>query len=125
MGARPGGNRIRILEMTYGIDQIFAYYQILCGQSPEVRLEKEKPSAIVTPFPRRQGILHTFHGLDRLQKLPTYCYHEIRGREGQKVGLAKDGYKAPLYIELTAATRDEVRRDVDRIALWDDLIVVQ
>ena len=44
---------------------------------------------------------------------------------GQKVGLAKNGFKAPLYIELTAPTRDEVRRDVDRIASWNDLIVVQ
>jgi hypothetical protein len=44
---------------------------------------------------------------------------------GQKVGLAKDGFKAPLYIELTAPTRDEVRRDVDQIASWNDLIVVQ
>jgi biotin carboxylase len=125
IGARPGGNRIRILEMTYGIDQIFAYYQILCGQSPEIWRDKEKPSGIVTPFPRRQGILRSFNGLDRLQKLPSYCYHEVRGQVGQKVGLAKDGYKAPLYIELTAPTRDEVRRDVDRIASWDDLIVVQ
>jgi glutathione synthase/RimK-type ligase-like ATP-grasp enzyme len=125
IGARPGGNRIRILEMTYGIDQIFAYYQILCGGSPEMRREKEQPSAIVTPFPRCQGILSSFHGLDRLEKLPTYCYHEVRGRVGQKVGLAKDGFKAPLYIELTAPTRDGVRRDVDRIASWNDLIVVQ
>jgi biotin carboxylase len=125
MGARPGGNRIRILEMTYGIDQIFAYYQILCGQTLEIRLEKEKPSGIVTPFPRRQGILHSYGGLERLQKLPSYCYHEVRGQVGQKIGLAKDGYKAPLYIELTAPTRDEVCRDVDRIASWDDLIVVQ
>ena len=125
IGARPGGNRIRILEMTYGIDQIFAYYQILCGGSPEMRREKEQPSAIVTPFPRGQGILSSFHGLDRLEKLPTYCYHEVRGRVGQKVGLAKNGFKAPLYIELTAPTRDGVRRDVDRIASWNDLIVVQ
>jgi hypothetical protein len=125
IGARPGGNRIRILEMTYGIDQIFAYYQILCGQNPELRLKKEKPSAIVTPFPRRQGILQAFRDLDRLQKLPTYLYHEVRGRLGRAVGLAKDGYKAPLYIELTAPTREDVRRDVDTIASWDDLMVVQ
>ncbi len=125
IGARPGGNRIRILEMTYGIDELFAYYQILCGQSPQVRTEKEKPSAIVTPFPSRQGILHSLHGLDRLAKLPTCCYHEVRGRIGQTVGLAKEGYKAPLYIELAADTRKEIRRDVERIAAWDDLIVVQ
>jgi len=125
IGARPGGNRIRILEMTYGIDQIFAYYQILCAQSPAVQPEKEQPSAIVTPFPRHQGVLQSFRDLDRLQKLPTYLYHEVRGRVGQTVGLAKDGYKAPLYIELTAPTRDEVRRDVDQIASWADLMVVQ
>jgi biotin carboxylase len=125
IGARPGGNRIRILEMTYGIDQIFAYYQILRGQSPEMRREREKPAGIVTPFPRHEGILRSFGGLDRLQRLPTYLYHEDRGKVGQKVGLAKDGYKAPLYIELTAPTRDEVRRDVDEIASWEDLIVVQ
>jgi hypothetical protein len=111
--------------MTYGIDQIFAYYQILCGQSPAVRAEKQKPSAIVTPFPRRQGILRSFHDLDRVRELPSYCYHEVRGQLGQTVGLAKDGYKAPLYIELTASTREDVRRDVDTIASWDDLIVVQ
>jgi hypothetical protein len=125
IGARPGGNRIRILEMTYGIDQIFAYYQILCGQSPVVQARKEQPSAIVTPFPRHQGVFHGFRDLDRLQKLPSYLYHEVRGRVGQAVGLAKDGYKAPLYIELTASTREDVRRDVDAIASWDDLVVVQ
>jgi hypothetical protein len=124
IGARPGGNRIRILEMTYGIDQIFAYYQILCGQSPTARAVQEQPSAIVTPFPRRQGMLHSFHDLDRLRELPSYCYHEVRGRVGQTAGLSKDGFKAPLYIELTARTREEVRRDVDRIASWDDLIRV-
>jgi hypothetical protein len=125
IGARPGGNRIRILEMTYGIDQIFAYYQILCGQSPNARSQKKTPSAIVTPFPRRQGILGGFRDLDRLRKLPTYLYHEARGRIGQRAGLAKDGCKAPLYIELTAPAREDVCRDVGMIASWDDLILVQ
>ena len=124
IGARPGGNRIRILEMTYGVDQIFAYYQILCGQSPQVVPLKEQPSAIVTPFPRRHGTLRAFAGLDRLQQLPTYCYHEVRGQVGQTVGLAKEGFKAPLYVELTAPSRDQVSRDVDRIALWGDLMEV-
>ena len=116
IGARPGGNRIRILDMTYGIDQLFAYYEILCGRSPAVQPRKEQPSAIVTPFPRGQGVLHSFRDLDRLQRLPTYLYHEVRGRVGQTVGLAKDGFKAPLYVELTAphAGRGPPRRGPDR-----------
>jgi biotin carboxylase len=125
IGARPGGNRIRLLEMTYGIDQIFAYYQLLCGQTPEAKSQREKPSAIVTPFPKRQGKLESFHDLERLQRLPTYLYHEVRGKPGQVVGLAKDGYKAPLYVELTALSREQLRQDVERIAAWDDLVQVR
>ncbi len=125
IAARPGGNRGRILAMTFGIDQVYAYYQILCGENPAVRPRKEQPSAIVTPFPRRQGVLRSYRGLERIQNLPTYCYHEVRGRASQNVGLAKDGFKAPLYVELTAETWDEVRRDVDCIASWTDLIIVE
>jgi hypothetical protein len=125
IGARPGGNRIRILEMTYGIDQIFAYYQILCGQSPQAQPQREQPSAIVTPFPKSQGVLESFQDLERLRHLPTYLYHEVRGKPGQTVGLAKNGYKAPLYIELTAPSREQLRQDVERIAAWDDLMVVR
>jgi biotin carboxylase len=125
IGARPGGNRIRLLEMACGMDLLFAYYQILRGETPDLRAEKEQPSAIVTPFPRRQGTLRAFRDVDRIQNLPTYLYHEVRGHVGQTVGLAKDGFKAPVYIELTGATLDEVRRDVDRIASWDDLMVVE
>ncbi|PWU06317.1 MAG: hypothetical protein C5B47_07670 [Verrucomicrobia bacterium] len=124
IGARPGGNRTRILAMTYGIDQAYACYQILCGETPVARPQKEQPSAIVTPFPRQQGTLRSFCNLDRIRSLPTFLYHEVRGRVGQTVGLSKDGYKAPLYIELTGDTWDEVRRDVDCIASWTDLIVV-
>jgi hypothetical protein len=125
IAARPGGNRSRILMMTYGIDQVYAYYQILSGDSPAMRPQKEQPSAILTPFPRQQGVLRSFRALERIQNLPTYHYHEVRGRVGQNVGLAKDGYKAPLYIELTGGTWDEVRRDVDRIASWTDLMLIE
>ena len=124
IGARPGGNRIRLLDLTYGLDQIFAYYEILRGQSPELRLANHQPSAIVTPFPRRRGVLRAVGSLDRLARLPSYKYHEVRGRRGQSAGLAKDGFKAPLYIELTHADRAVIQRDVERIASWGDVVEV-
>jgi len=124
IAARPGGNRARILELAGGIDLLHAFYQILRGQRPELRQETHLSAAIITPFARRGGNLRTIRHLERITRLPTYLYHEVRAQPGQTVGLAKDGCRAPLYIELQAAAAADVRRDVDEIASWTDLYEV-
>lgn len=125
IGARPGGNRPRILEMAYGMDMLYAYYQILCGQVPDLRRERGDAAAIVTPFPAKNGTLRAIRHLDELLSLPGYLYHEVRAQPGQAVGLSKGGYRAPLYVELLSTDIDDVRRGVDQIALWSDLYEVE
>jgi biotin carboxylase len=125
VGARPGGNRIRILDLAFGIDYLFAYVQILTGQVPELRRSRLQPTALVTPYARAKGTLVAIRNPDRLEKLPGYAYHQIRIQPGQPVGLARDGYKAPLYIELQAPRLDDLRKAVAEIASWDDLFEVR
>jgi hypothetical protein len=125
IGARPGGNRPRILDMAYGMNVLYAYYQVLCGRAPDLRKHKGMAAAIITPFPRRDGILRAIGHLDRISSLPGYHYHEIRTELGQAVGLSKSGYRAPLYIELLAASADDVRRGVEEVASWTDLYAVE
>jgi biotin carboxylase len=125
IAARPGGNRPRILELAYGLDEIHAYCQILCGQRPDLRQERQEAAAVVTPFASRNGTLRAIRYLDRLPRLPGYLYHDVRIQPGQPVGLSKSGYRAPLYIELQSADADTVRRSVDEIASWSDLYEVQ
>ncbi|MCX5656236.1 MAG: ATP-grasp domain-containing protein [Planctomycetota bacterium] len=125
IAARPGGNRPRILELAYGIDEIHACYQVLCGQSPDLRGDRQWAAAIVTPFAARNGTLCAIRHLDRLVQLPGYLCHEVRIQPGQAVGLAKSGYRAPLYVELQSAAADDVRRSVDQIASWPDLYEVE
>ena len=124
IAARPGGNRPRILELGYGIDLLHAYYQVLRGGEPELSAVHQRAAAVVTPFPAGNGILREIRHLDRVVELPGYLYHEVRAQPGQVVGLAKNGHRAPLYIELMSADADAVRRGVDRIASWSDLYVV-
>jgi biotin carboxylase len=125
IAARPGGNRPRILELAYGIDVLDALFQVLREQTPDLRHKHQSAAAIVTPFPVQNGTLRTIQHLDDLAKLPGYLYHEVRAQPGQSVGLAKSGYRAPLYIELASADRDAVLRSVERIAAWRDLYILE
>src|SRR5258706_15878956 len=99
-----------------------AYSQVLCGGVPALTpAGPASAAAIVTPFPPRTGSLRQIRHLDRIPSLPGYLYHEIRGKPGQRVGLARGGFRAPLYVELRSANPDDVRRSVDGIASWSDL----
>lgn len=124
IGARPGGNRPRILNMAYGIDMLYAYYQVLSGQRPDLQKRQDLAAAILTPFPARNGTLRQIRYLDRIQSLPGYLYHEVRGEPGQAVGLSRSGYRAPLYVELLSPDADAIREAVDQIASWTDLYEV-
>lgn len=125
IAARPGGNRPRILNLAYGLDELNAYHDVLLGHAPDLSRKQEGAAAIVTPFPSRNGTLRTIRYLDALAELPGYLYHEVRGQAGQAVGLARNGYRAPLYIELQSSDADTVRRSVDTIASWSDLYEVE
>ena len=125
IAARPGGNRARILELAYGIDELHAYYQILRGEKPDLRQQCNFAAAIVTPFASINGTLRSIRHLERVIQLSSYLYHEVRAQPGQPVGLSKSGFRAPLYIELMSADADQLRRDVDEIAAWTDLYEVE
>ncbi len=124
IGARPGGNRPRILELAYGIDELYAYYQVLRGEVPDLRGSRKGAAAIISPYPKKNGTLREIRYLDRIHRLPGYLYHEVRTQPGQPAGLAKAGNRAPLYIELSSLEADEIRRGVDEVASWTDLYEV-
>jgi len=124
IAARPGGNRPRLLDLAYGIDTLRGYYQVLSGQIPDLTPTRKRAAAIVTPFAVAEGDLREIRYLDRIPQLPGYLYHEVRAQPGQRVGLSRDGYRAPLYIELVADDEDLVRSSVDEIARWTDLYQV-
>ena len=107
--------------MAYGMDLLYAYYQVLRGETPTLRANHNLAVAIVTPFAPREGKLRSFRHLERIPKLPGYLYHELRAQPGDKVGPSKGGYRAGLYVELQSAGADEMRRSVDEIASWSDL----
>jgi biotin carboxylase len=124
IAARPGGNRPRILDLAYGIDELFGYYEVLTGKPPSLARKKYNAAALISPYPAKNGTLRAINHLEQLVKLPGYLYHEVRAQPGQAVGMAKNGHRAPLYVELMSPNEDEVRRGLDQLAAWSDIYVV-
>jgi biotin carboxylase len=120
IAARPGGNRARILQMSHGVDLIFAYYRNQNGQPPDLRATRAHPFAIVTPFPRATGRLRELRDVGRIVALPTYHHHELNVAPGQAIGSAIHGFMNTVNIELTGPSPEAVARDVAAIAGWSD-----
>jgi biotin carboxylase len=125
IAARPGGNRPRILELAYGMDELYSFYQVLTGQTPTLNRKSRNAAAIISPYPTRNGTLRAINHLDELPKLPGYLYHEIRAQPGTAVGMASGGFRAPLYIELMSPNEDDVRRALDQLIAWSDIYTVE
>ena len=121
IAARPGGNRARLLELAYGMDELFAYYQVLKGDAPTLTKTRNKAAAIISPYPAKNGILRGINHLDKIINLPGYLYHEIRAQSGSPVGMANAGNRAPLYVELVSENEDDVRQSLDQMIAWSDI----
>lgn len=115
---RPGGHRIRMLDMGHGINFAEAYLAVHEGRVPDLAPRRATPFAIVTPFPRADGRFAGVAGLDAVAALPTYLRHAVHLPVGARVGLARSGNWQVIAIELAGRSAD-LERDVTTIAGLD------
>ena len=116
IGARPGGNRARLLDLAFGLDLIGAYHDALLGRRPRLSVARALPTAIVSPFPRSAGRFAAATGLARVEELASYMSHRLKVAPGAAIGPASAGYLPACSIELRNPDRLALERDVRRIA---------
>ncbi len=126
IGARPGGNRPRILEEVYGIDFVYQYYRLLLGELPDFNPIKKSPMAIVSPYPDICGTLNEIR-LDssRLATLQCYKRHIVKIPPGQEIGPAQEGFLPPVNIELYSDNIESLNDDLKEISSWNDIYVME
>jgi hypothetical protein len=125
VGARPGGNRCRMLTAAYGIDLISAYANLSRGLPFSLSKRWSRPFAVVTPFPRTAG---TFLGLRRIERvvaLPSYRWHEVSVQPGTAVGTVLHGQRTFVTIEFASESILEVEADVQSVSEMTDLVGVR
>jgi hypothetical protein len=123
LAARPGGNRHFLLHTGRGIDLIGGYVAALSGETPALRPTRNRPVAVVTPYPSAAGRIRRFRHLEAVQELPSFERLNVRARPGDYIGTPLDGTPAPMVVQLSGADSETLRTDIQRLwQLRDEII---
>jgi ATP-grasp domain len=103
IGARPGGNRVDMLNLAFGIDLMTAYAKAMDGDpsfTDHLAIQRQLPTVILSPFPLFEGVVTSIPGLATIKDWPTYLDHSVSVKRGDKIGRAKHGYPNCVKIKL-------------------------
>ncbi len=104
IGARIGGYRPRMYDLSYGLDLIEAELSTALGHTPRVHGEFMAYTAVFEIFAQSEGRLAAISSLPNKDEL-YYC--SIKIKEGQVTGPAHNGYKTPLVIIISKKNKSD------------------
>lgn len=117
IGARIGGYRPRMYQYCSSINLVQQDIRLALGQKPELANSLSQYCAVYELFPDEEGIFTSINGTIDYSEL-TY-YRETTSR-GNRIGPAKNGYKATVIIIVTShdmATFSRLCRDVETLSV--------
>lgn len=100
IGARIGGYRPRMYELSYGINLIEQEVRLALGQLPDLKSSFKSYCSVYELFPDKEG---EFIGINGELNNRNYNYSSLKAKPMQKVGPAKSGYKAVAVVIVSAA----------------------
>jgi len=113
IGARIGGYRPRMYSYSYGLNLVTQEVNLALGQQPNLNGSFSTYSAVYELFPEIEGAFESVTG-DLNPELLTY--YRITAKEGDRIGPAKNGFKATAIIIVTHENKeqfDEICRQVE------------
>jgi carbamoylphosphate synthase large subunit len=113
VGARVGGYRSEMMMLSFGVDLDEVAFSTSLGKGGDFVPRFEKGTAVLEFFPLREGILKGIEGLKEVRRLDSFHRLRQRTRAGEMVGLARQGYRCPLFVILNHNDQRAVNRDVE------------
>ncbi len=113
VGARVGGYRSEMMKLSFGIDLDDVAFSTSLDEGPELAPRFEKSTAVVEFFPHREGVLKGIKGLEGVRRLGSFYRLRERMKSGERIGLARQGYRCPLFVVLNHEDTSMVNRDVE------------
>jgi hypothetical protein len=112
IGARNGGYRERMHELSNGIDIYAQALQLALGKQPDTHILQSEPCAVLELFPRDAGVFNGVDYEEKLKSLSSLRYYSLKARVGDFVGKSSDGYKMCAVIVLHNKDTDVFNADL-------------
>lgn len=103
IGARIGGYRPRMYDMSYGVDLLRAEIQTAIGTTPNINGNFRAYTAVYELFPIAKGALKTDVSDDIAN---NFAYFSQKPKPGDEIGPSRDGYKATAVIIVSESDRE-------------------
>lgn len=100
IGARLGGYRPLMYELSSGVKLLEAAIQTYLGALPEFSPSGSASCAVIELFPRQNGIISRVDGMDEIAQLKSVYKVRQAKSVGDLAGRAADGHKAIAYAIL-------------------------
>ncbi len=113
VGARVGGYRSEMMKLSFGIDLDEVAFSTSLGKGGELVPKFEKSTAVLEFFPPQEGTLKGIAGLEEVRRLGSFYRLRQRMKSGERIGLARQGYRCPLFVVLNHEDTSVVNRDVE------------
>ena len=112
VGARVGGYRSDMMKLSFGIDLDEVTFSTALGKRPDLVPKFERSTVVLEFFPPREGKLKGIKGLNKVGMLQSFHRLRERTKAGERVGLARQGYRCPLFVVLNHQEGSVVQRDM-------------
>jgi hypothetical protein len=113
VGARVGGYRSEMMKLSFGIDLDEVAFSTSLGQEGDLVPRFEKSTAVLEFFPPREGVLQGIRGLEDVRGLKSFRRLRQRMNPGEGIGLARQGYRCPLFVVLNHEEGSTLHRDME------------
>lgn len=104
IGARTGGYRPFMYDESYSINTFEQEALLALGEPPNLAGSLHRHTAMYEIFAKKGGVLKKYIGLDEVEGECTYIHKVVQ--PGCETGLASNGFKAPLIIGISEASRN-------------------
>lgn len=102
IGARIGGYRPRMYQLSYGIDLSAQEVALCLGKQPDLNGSFKAYSAVYELFPKKEGLFQKISSDTNEIDTTKFAYFSVKPRQSQLVGSAKAGFRACAVILISA-----------------------
>jgi len=121
IGARIGGYRHKMYQLSHGIDHSMNDVLVRMGKKPVIPKKRKGYVATMKWYPKKEGVITKLKGIKKIRELKSFVDILVSKKVGDRCMFAKNGGKAVFSMTLCNADRSKLLADIRRVEKLVDI----